>query len=104
MEFYTKGAREHLKNQICQALINTASAIAFVAIQETNRSTHYEFKKLNEIYDKLSNLWDYLDCCVNNDLTVHIADCEYNLIKKMSELDVESFKSFYQEYGDFFYI
>lgn len=96
-----KENKEHFKNEICQALINASGCLAFVAIQETNNITHREFKNLNIMCDKLDNLWDYANFCINNDVNIDISDYSYNLVRSLSELQVEDYKTYYRNYGEF---
>lgn len=96
-----KEEKERLKNEICKAEINASGCLAFVAMQETNDITHREFKNLNIICDKLGNLWDYVIFCIDNEIVIDISGYSYNLVRSLSELDVEDYKSNYRNYGEF---
>lgn len=96
-----KEDKERLKSEICQAMINASGCLAFVAIQEINDMTHQEFKRLNTICDKLDNLWDYVNFCIDNDVIIDISGFSYNLVRTLSELHVEDYKSYYRYCGEF---
>lgn len=98
-----KEDKKCLKNEICQAKINASGCLAFVAMQEINVETHCEFKKLNIICDMLKNLWDYVNICIENDVNIDISDYSYNLIGSLLAVDVEDYKTYYRNYGEFYF-
>lgn len=99
--FSTTDGKYELKNELAQAIINVNSCINFVARQELNDKTHYEFKKLNVVCDKLDNIWGYLDTCIHNELPVEILDITCYIITSLSILDVDEYKSYYSKHGEF---
>lgn len=103
MVFSIKEDKDFLKNEICKAMINMTDCLAFVAMQENTHKTEREFKKLDEYCDKLKNLWDYLDFCIEKDLDVDISKFSYNLILSLPSVDVEDYKLYYRNYRDFWH-
>lgn len=101
MVFSTKESKENFKHEIKKAISNTSSLIAFIARQETNSKTHYEFKKLNEFYDTLDYLWRYVGMCADEDVTAVVSNYSYNLVMLLSDVDVEDIKTYYRNYGEF---
>lgn len=101
MIFSTKDSKENFKHEIGQAMFNASGLIAFVGRQETNIKTHYEFKQLNEFYDTLVYLWDYVDMCDDEDVTAVVSDYSCNLVRLLSDVDVKAYKSYYRDYGEY---
>lgn len=101
MVFSTKDSKENFKHEIGQAMINTSGCIVFVAMQENNIKTHNEFKELNKFYDTLDYLWNYVVLCIDEDVTADVSNYSCDLVRLLSDVDVEDYKSYYRNYGEY---
>lgn len=101
MIFYTVETKTEIKLEIELAMLNLSRCIAFVAMQEINDKTEYEFEQLMEEYKELKKLRESSEFAINNDLSINIVKDDYFLFKRWCRFNIESYKRHFLNRKDF---